>query len=171
MDGFLGPANFALDFAAPVESASAALDHLLHLRFVAPPAAHQIAAVDADGRLVADATLRPGDAQFEVLLAEIRRVLVVDQIFLGRGLVLRIVRLQLVVVLLAAVARRPPRVADEDAGGSVETILQVVADDAEERQSHPAGPHRARAAHSVAFALLPHLRRNVLQQNRKEKGK
>ena len=78
MDGFLGPANFALDFAAPVESASAALDHLLHLRFVASAAAHQIAAVDADRRLVADASLRPGDAQFQVLLAEIGRILVVD---------------------------------------------------------------------------------------------
>lgn len=163
MDGFLGPANFALDFAAPVESASAALDHLLHLRFVASAAAHQIAAVDADRRLVADAPLRPGDAQFQVLLAEVGRVLVVDQIFLGRGLVLRVVRLQLVVVLLATVARRPARVADEDPRGSVETVLQIVADDAEERQSHPAGPHRTRAAHSVTFALLSHLRRNVLQ--------
>ena len=76
---------------------------------------------------------------------------------------LGIVRLQLVVVLLAAVARRPSRVADEDARSSVETILQIVADDAEERQSHPAGSHRTGAAHSVTFALLSHLRRNVLQ--------
>ena len=167
VDRFLGPANFALDFAAPVESAGTSLDHLLHLRFVASSAAHQVAAVDADRRLVADAALSAGDAQLEVLLAKIGRVLVVDQILLGRRLVLGIVRFQLVVVLLAPVARRPPSVADEHSRSSVESVLQVVSDHAEERQTHPASPHRTRSAHSVAFTLLPHLGRNVLKENKK----
>ena len=157
MDGFLGPANFALDFAAPVESASAPFDHFLHLRFVASSAAHQIATVDSDRRLVAHASLRSGDAQFEILLAEVGRVLVVDQIFLGRRLVLGIVGLQLVVVLLATVARRPSSVANEHPRCSVKTILQIVADDAEKRQPHPAGAHRTRTAHPVTFTFLSHL--------------
>ena len=70
---------------------------------------------------------------------------------------------QLVVVFLASDAGDAARVADEDARGAVETVLQVVADDAEERQPHPAGAHRARARHAVALALLTHLRRDVLR--------
>lgn len=162
VDRLLRPANFALDFAAPVESAGAPLDHLLHLRLVASATAHEVAAVDADRRLVADSTLRAGDAQLEVLLAEVGRVLVVDQVLLGRRLVLRIVRLQLVVVLLATVAWCPAGVADEDAGRSVESVLKVVADNAEEGQTHPASAHRTGSAHAVTLALLSHFRGNVL---------
>ena len=167
MDRLLRPADFALDFAAPVESAGAPFDHLLDLCLVAPSAAHEVAAIDTDGRLVAHAPLRSGDAKFEVLFAKVGRILVVDEILLGRRLVLGVVRLQLVVVLFAPVAWCPARVADEDARRSVETVFQIVTDDAEERQTHPTSAHRARAAHSVAFAFLPHLGRNVLQNNNK----
>lgn len=87
MDGLLGPTDFALDFATPVEGAGAAFDDFADFGAVAAAAAHQVAAVDADRRLVADAALRAGDAQLQVLVAEIRRVLVVDQVFLGRSLI------------------------------------------------------------------------------------
>lgn len=167
VDDLLRPADLAFDFAAPVEGARAPLDHLLDLRLVAAAAAHQIAAVDADRRLVAHAALRAGDAQFQVLLAEVGRVLVVDEVLLGRGLVLGVVRLQLVVVLLAPVARRAARVADEHARRPVEAVLEVVADLPEVRQAHPARADRARSAHAVALALLPHLARDVLQNKEK----
>jgi len=80
VNGFFSPANFALHLAAPMEGARAAFDHLLHFGLVTAAAAHEVAAVDADRRLVADTTLRPGDAQFQVLLAEVGRILIVDQV-------------------------------------------------------------------------------------------
>lgn len=61
------------------------------------------------------------------------------------------------------VAALAQTVADLDAGGAVEAGLQIVAYDTEVGQTHPAGFHRTRAGHAVAFALLPHLRLNVLQ--------
>lgn len=164
VDGFLRPTNFALDFTAPVESASASFDHFLHFRFVASTATHQIASVDADRRLVTDASLRPGDAQFQILFAEIRRILVVNQIFLARRFVFGVVGFQLVVVLFPSVTGRPSGVADQDAGSSVETIFQIIAHYPEERQSHPASPDRTRAAHSVTFAFLSHFSRDVLKK-------
>ena len=167
MDRLLRPADFALDFAAPVESAGAPFDHLLDLRLVTPSATHEVASVHTDRRLVTHTSLRTSNAKFEVLFAKVWRILVVDEILLGWRLVLGIVRLQLVVVLFASVAWCPARVADEDARRSVETVFQIVTDDAEERQTHPTSAHRARAAHSVAFAFLPHLGRNVLQNNNK----
>lgn len=53
MDRLLRPAQFTLDLAAPVEHARAPLHHCDLLRPVAPAAAHQIAAVHAQGRVVA----------------------------------------------------------------------------------------------------------------------
>ena len=82
MNRLLRPAHFALDFAAPVEGAGAALHHLFHLRPVASAAAHQVASIHSDARLVAHSSLSARNAQFGVLLAEIRRILVVDEIFL-----------------------------------------------------------------------------------------
>ena len=164
MNGLFRPADFALDFATPMESAGAPLHHLFDLRSVASTAAHEVASVDADGRLVAHSSLRSGDAQLDVLFAKVGRVFVVDEVFLARRLVLRIVRLQLVVVLLPPSARRPSSVADEHSRGSVESVLEVVAHHPEEGQPHPARPHGARPAHSVALAFLPHLGRNVLQK-------
>lgn len=54
-------------------------------------------------------------------------------------------------------------VADLDACGAIEARLQIVAYDTEIGQTHPAGFYRTRAGHAVAFALLTHLRLNVLQ--------
>jgi hypothetical protein len=156
VNGLFGATNFALDLTAPVEGASASFDHFAHFGAVAASAAHQIASVDADGRLVAGASLRSSDAEFDVALAEIGRMFVVHQILLRWRLVFGIVRFELVVVLLATVARHSARVADEHPRGSVETILQVVAHHAEERQPHPTGAHRARSRHAVTLALLTH---------------
>lgn len=178
------PAHLAFDLAAPVEGAGAPLDYRHLLRLVAPAAAHQVAAVDADARLVALPPVGAQDPEFRVLLAEGRRRLHVDEVLRPGRLVLRIVRLQLEVVAMPAsqavammvhgVARRVAgdgvvvahavRIADHHSGGPVEAILQVVADHAEVRQSHPAGFHRARARHAVALALLTHLRGHVLQR-------
>lgn len=176
-------APLALDLAAPVEGAGAPLDHRHLLRLVAPAAAHEVAAVDADARVVALPPVGAQDTEFGILLAEGRRRLHVDEILLPGRLVLRIVRLQLevvampapeaVAVLVHGVARRVAGdgivvyaravgIADHHPGGPVEAVLQVVADHAEVRQPHPAGLHRARAGHAVALALLAHLRSYVL---------
>lgn len=182
------PAQLALDLAAPVEGAGAPLDHRDLLGLVAPAAAHQVAAVDADARVVALPAVGAEDPELRVLLAERRRRLHVDEVLLPGRLVLRVVRLQLevvavpaaeaVAVLVHGVARRVARdgvvvdtralrVADHHPRGPVEAVLQVVADHAEVRQPHPAGLHRARAGHAVALALLTHLRGHVLQRKRK----
>lgn len=112
VNGFLSSANFALDLAAPVESTSAPFHHFLHFSLVAATAAHEVTTIDADRRLVAHATLRPCDTQFQVLLAEVGRILVVNQVFSGRGFMIGIVRLQLVVVLFATDTWNAPCVAD-----------------------------------------------------------
>lgn len=63
-------APLALDLAAPVEGAGAPLDHRHLLRLVAPAAAHEVAAVDADARVVALPPVSAQDAEFGILLAE-----------------------------------------------------------------------------------------------------
>lgn len=185
---FFRPAHLALDLAAPVEGAGAPLVRHHLLRLVAPAAAHEVAAVDADAGVVADPAVGAQDPEFRVLLAERRRRLQVDQVLQPGRLVLRIVRLQLEVVAMptwwtlatavhrvaggvagdgvavAAAAAHTIRVADHNPGGAVETVLQVVANHSEVRQPHPAGLHRARTRHAVALALLSHLRGHVLQR-------
>lgn len=177
------PAYLALDLAAPVEGAGAPLDYRHLLSQVAPAAAHQVASVDADARVVALPPVCAQNAEFGILLAERRRRLHVDEILLPGRLMFRIVRFQLevvampasktVTVLVHGVARRVAgdgvginaqaiRIADHHPGSSVEAILQVVTDQAEVRQPHPTGLHRARAGHAVAFAFLTHLRSHVL---------
>lgn len=181
-------AKLTLDLATPMESAGASFDdrHLLGLE--ASAAAHQIAAVDSDARVVALSAVRAEDAQFRVLLAERRGRLQVDEI-LGPGrLMLGVVRFQMEVVPLPAtqavavpvhriagrVARdRVPipanavRVAHHHPGRAVETVLQIIADHAEVRQPYPTSLDGAGPGHAVAFALLPHFRRHVLQQKAK----
>lgn len=123
MNGLLCPADFALDLTTPVESTSASFNHFFNLSFVASPTAHEVASIDTNRRLIADASLCAGNAQFEILLAEIGRILVVDEILLGRCFVFGIVRFQLVIVLLASVARCSASVADKDTGRSIETVF------------------------------------------------
>lgn len=96
------PAQLALDLAAPVESAGAPLDYRHLLSLVAPAAAHQVAAIDADARVVALPPVSAQDAEFRILLAERRRRLHIDEILLPGRFMLRIVRLQLEVVALPA---------------------------------------------------------------------
>lgn len=95
-------AHLALDLAAPVEGAGAPLDYRDLLSLVAPAAAHQVAAVDADARVVALPPVSAQDAEFGILLAEWRRRLHVDEIFLSGWLMLRVVWLQLEVVAMSA---------------------------------------------------------------------
>lgn len=176
-------AHLTLDLAAPVEGTGAPLDHRHLLSLVAPAAAHQIAAVDADAGVVALPSMRTQNTKFRILLAERRRRFHVDEVLAPGRLVLRIVRFQLDVVALPTsetiamivhgiagrvtgnrirVTASAVRVGHHHPGSTVETVLQVVADDAEIWQSHPAGLHRARARHAVALALLAHLRGHVL---------
>jgi hypothetical protein len=167
-----------------VKGAAASLDDDDFLRLVSSPAAHEVAAVDADARVVALPSVRPQYPQLGVLLAEGRRGLEVDEVLNPRRLVLRVVRLQLEVIAVPTrqtlalrvhriargvarygVAHTPDalRVAHHDPRGAVEAVLQVVAHLPKRRQSHPAGLDGARARHPVALALLAHLRRDVLQ--------
>lgn len=87
------PAQLTLDLAAPVEGAGAPLDYRHLLSFVASAATHQVAAVDADARVVALSPMCAQDAEFGILLAERRRWLYIDEILLSGRLMLRIVRL------------------------------------------------------------------------------
>lgn len=86
-------ALLTLDLAAPVEDAVAPLDHHHLLSLVAPSAAHQIAAVDAEAGVVALSSVGAQDTERGILLAETRRVVHVDEVFRPGRLVLRIVRL------------------------------------------------------------------------------
>jgi len=157
-------AYLTLDLAAPVERAGAPLNHHHFLGLVAPAAAHQVAAVDADAGVVALSAVSAQDAEFRVLLAERRRWFDVDQVLGPWRLVFRVVRLQLDVVTLSAseatavlmhgiagrvagdgVAAIAARIGHHHSGRAVEAVLEIVADQAEVWQPHPAGLHRARA--------------------------
>lgn len=96
------PAELALDLAAPVEGAGAPLDYHHLLCLVAPAAAHQVAAVDADARVVALPSVSAQDPELWILFAERRRRLHIDEVLPPRRLMLRIVRLQLEVVAIPA---------------------------------------------------------------------
>lgn len=139
-------AQLALDLATPVEDTGAPLDHIHFLSLVAPAAAHQIAAVNAEAGFVALSPVGAEDTQGGTLDAEIRRRLHVDEVLRPGRFVLRIGRLQLKVValptretiamLVHGVARRVHvritahaiRIADHYLGGTVEPILQIIAD-------------------------------------------
>ena len=94
----LDSAELTLDLATPVERAGASLDHRHLLRLEASAAAHQVAAVDTDARVVALSAVCPENAEFRVLLAERRRRLQVNEVLRAGRLVLRVVWLQLKVV-------------------------------------------------------------------------
>lgn len=103
----LDSAELTLDLAAPMERAGASLDDRHLLRLVASAAAHQVAAVDTDTRVVALSTVSAENAKFRVLLAERRRGLQVNEILRTRWLVLRVVRLQLKVVPVSTTQTLP----------------------------------------------------------------
>lgn len=167
MDGLDGAAELALDLAAPVEGAGAPFDDDHLLGAVSTAAAHEVASVDADAGLVALTTVRSLDAEARVALAEAWRRLQVDQVLGARRLVVRVVGPQLKVVAVALGSTETTVVAQLDARGAVEAVLEVVADHAEVGQPHPACPNRARTRHAVALALLLHLRHHVLRTIKK----
>lgn len=101
----LRPADVALHLTAPVEHAVAPLDHQHLLAPVAPAAAHEVAALNPLRRVVALAAVRALDAQLGVALAKGGWWLVVDEVLQVGRLVLRVVRPQLEVVLVAPGAR------------------------------------------------------------------
>lgn len=66
------PALLTLDLAAPVEDASAPLDHHHLLGLVASAAAHQIATVNAETGVVALSSVGTQDTECGILFAERR---------------------------------------------------------------------------------------------------
>jgi len=100
-------AHAALDLATPQESAVAPLGHQGLVGLVAAAAAHQVAPVHADGRLVAGATVRAQYAQARVRVAEPGRRFQVHQVLGAGRLQVRVVRFQLEVVPVPAAAAPP----------------------------------------------------------------
>ena len=141
-------ALFALDDAAPVELALAALHQLDLARHVAPPAAQQVAAVDGLGRLVAHPSVSPQRAQLRVWLAEVRGRLHVHQVLLR-------VRFELRVQGHELRARAPQ--GGLDLRRPVELLLEDLPHPAESGHGPPARAHLAGSGHPVALALHLHV--------------
>lgn len=80
MDRFLCPTHIALHLTAPMERTVTSFNHLHDLRVEPPAAAHQVATVHPNGRVVALTAMGALDAQTRVPLAKHRRWLVVHQI-------------------------------------------------------------------------------------------
>lgn len=91
VNNLLRPTQLTLYLAAPVERAGAPFHHDHFLRPVAPAAAHQIAPVDADRRVVTLAAVRSLDAEPGVPLAKPRRRFQIDQVLHARRFVVRVV--------------------------------------------------------------------------------
>lgn len=165
MNCFLGPAQFALDFAAPVEGASAPLDHSDLLGAMSPPAAHEVAAVYTDGSVIALPAVGALDPESGVSFAESGRRFQVHQVLGSWRLMLRVVRFELEVVAGLFPSRsHTTRIAHHHPRSAVEPVLQVVSDLPKCRKFHPASLHRAGTRHTVAFALLSHFCHYMLQQ-------
>lgn len=145
VDGLLDETRIARYLAAPAEPALA-IDLLLDdPGVVAPAAAEELTALDPGTSSVALTARRPQGAGLPVRLAEVRRVLAVDQVEPTGRLDRRALGDEAVAV-----------VAGDDLGRAVEGLLQAVADLPERRHLAPAGAHRAGAGEPVALALGPH---------------
>lgn len=145
---------FALDVAAPVELAAAAVHHLHLLRVEPSTAAHELTAVDGLRGLVAKASR---GSQYPrrsgVVFAEVGARVQVHQILIRVWLELRVPW-------------------NQDLGGTdfaqlhfrgaVKFLLYDVAHLAERWHGFPAGLHLAGARHAVAFAFHPHVIQNRL---------
>lgn len=90
MSCFRLEARLAGDVTAPVEDAVTAVPGFVGVRAMTAGAAHDVAAVDADGRCVAFAALRSAETDGGVGVAEGRRVVEVDEVALLRRLVIRV---------------------------------------------------------------------------------
>lgn len=104
-------AHAALDLATPQESAVAPLGHQRLVGLVATSAAHQVAPVQSQRRLVARATVRSQYAQSGVGVAEPGRWFQVHQVLDAGRLQIGVVRFQLEVVPVPATAASSTAVA------------------------------------------------------------
>lgn len=154
-------AGFALDRAAPVEFAAAPFHNLHFVRVKAAAAAHQLAAVDGLGGLVA---LPPTGAQhpvLEVMVTEVRTGVQVDEVLVCVWLELGVFGHQ---------HFGGSDLALFDLCGTVEFLLEDVAHFAEGGHGLPAGLELARARHSMALALHPHVVQDSLQEQTRGTG-
>lgn len=158
----------AADVAAPVERAVAALRDPLRPGPVPSPAAQQLAAVQGGGGAVAGAAGRAHCARLAAVGAEVGRLLKVDQVVRRRGLMGRVLGLQ--VVQLHPGRPVAAFVAVDDPRSPVKAVLEEVPHGPERRQTHPTGLDGAGARHPVALALLAHLREDGLKGNRRKGG-
>lgn len=94
MDCLFRSTRFALDFAAPVESASTALNDGYFLRSISSSTAHQVTTVHAYRRVVALTTVRSKNSQSQIFLTKSGGLLEVHQVFGRRWFVVRIVGLE-----------------------------------------------------------------------------
>ena len=144
--GLDGDARLADDLAAPHEAALAVLSHRHLLLAVAPVAAEQVTAAHAHGVWVTLAAHRAQRPHLALAVAEVGRVLRVDEVVAGRRLDGVPLRQQPLAV-----------VGDDDLGGAVELLLEQVAHVSERGHLHPARLERAGAGQPVTLALLPHV--------------
>lgn len=86
--------RFALDFAAPVEGASAALNDSHFLRSIPSSAAHQVTSIDAYWCVVTLTSVRSKNSQAQIFLAKSGGLFKVHEVLSGWWLVVGIVRLQ-----------------------------------------------------------------------------
>lgn len=166
-DPFLDGAVLTLNHAAPVEFAEAALGPAQPHDVVAAAAAEGGAAVAARARAVALAARGPGYVHEGVALAEVGRLLVVEELLgevAGLALALAAV-LALAGALGASPASAPAAVLGRDAAEVAlrdedrvpEAVLEALADYPQVRGDLPAGLEAARAGHAVALAAFLHV--------------
>lgn len=145
VDGLLDEARVTRDLAAPMEPAAAVDLVLDDLRVVASAAAEELTAVNSWTSRVALTTGRAQRARLPVRLAEVRRVLAVDEVESAGRLDRGTLGDEVVTV-----------VAGDDLGRAVERLLQAVADLSERWHLAPTSAHRTRTREPVALALGPH---------------
>lgn len=129
-------AGFALDRAAPVEFAAAPFHHLHFVRMEAPTAAHELAAIDGLGGLVALPAAGAQHPVLEVVVTEVRTGVQVDEILVRVRFELGVFRHQHFGGADLALL---------DLSGAVKFLLQHVAHFAEGGHGFPARLELARA--------------------------
>lgn len=145
VDGLLNETRVARDFATPPEP-TLTIDLLLDdSGVVASTAAEELTALDPRTSRVTLTPRRPQGTGLPVQLAEVRRVLAVDQVEstgrLDRG---------------ALSDETVAVVAGNDFGRAVKGLLQSIADLPKRRHLAPTSAHRAGAREPVALTFGPH---------------
>lgn len=100
MDSLFCRTILTLNLTTPVESASTSFNHNNFLRAITSPTTHEVAAVDTDGRIIAQSPVCAFDAELGILLAETWGGFQVDQVLGAWGFVLWVVGFQLEAVLV-----------------------------------------------------------------------